>query len=40
MKNNITGNYDPFNFNGVYDYTWWKQAYGERYGLKSRNKRK
>jgi len=32
-ENNITGNYDPFNFNGVYDYTWWKQAYGERYGL-------
>ncbi len=31
--NNITGNYDPFNFNGVYDYTWWKQAYGQRYGL-------
>jgi len=31
--NNITGNYDPFNYNGVYDYTWWKQAYGQRYGL-------
>ena len=32
-ENNITGNYDPFNFDGVYDYAWWKQAYGERYGL-------
>ena len=32
-QNNITGNYDPFNFDGVYDYAWWKQAYGERYGL-------
>ena len=32
-ENNITGNYDAFNFDGVYDYAWWKQAYGERYGL-------
>lgn len=32
-ENNITGEYDPFNYSGVYDYTWWKQAYGQRYGL-------
>ena len=31
--NNITGNYDPFENQGVYDYIWWKQAYGQRYGL-------
>jgi len=30
---NITGNYDPFQNKGVYDYIWWKQAYGQRYGL-------
>lgn len=29
----ITGNYDPYDFGGVYDYVWWKQAYGQRYGL-------
>jgi len=31
--NDITGNYDPFEDQGVYDYVWWKQAYGQRYGL-------
>ena len=30
---NITGDYDPFENQGVYDYIWWKQAYGQRYGL-------
>lgn len=29
----ITGNFDPFENQGVYDYIWWKQAYGQRYGL-------
>jgi len=29
----ITGDYDPFDFQGVYDWIWWKQAYGMRYGL-------
>jgi len=29
----ITGDYDPFENQGVYDYIWWKQAYGQRYGL-------
>ena len=29
----ITGNYDPYDFQGVYDWIWWKQAYGQRYGL-------
>lgn len=29
----LSGNYDPYNNNGVYDYVWWKQAYGQRYGL-------
>ena len=31
--NDITGNYDAYNTSGVYDYTWWKMAYGQRYGL-------
>jgi hypothetical protein len=31
--NYITGNYDAYNTSGVYDYTWWKMAYGQRYGL-------
>jgi len=31
--NDITGNYDPFEDQGVYDYVWWKQVYGQRYGL-------
>ena len=31
--NRITGNYDPYEPTGVYDYTWWKQVYGQRYGL-------
>ena len=30
---NLTGNYDPYNSTGVYDYVWWKQNYGQRYGL-------
>jgi len=30
---NITGNYDPYQTIGVYDYVWWKQNYGQRYGL-------
>ena len=30
---NITGNYDPYNTTGVYDYVWWKQNFGQRYGL-------
>ena len=29
----ITGPYDINNSMGVYDWTWWKQAYGQRYGL-------
>lgn len=30
----ITGDYNPYTTgNGVYDYTWYKQAYGQRYGL-------
>ena len=32
-QNDINGDYDIFAQNGVYDYTWWKQAYGQRYGL-------
>ncbi len=31
--NRITGNYDAYNSTGVYDFTWWKQIYGQRYGL-------
>jgi hypothetical protein len=31
--NEITGNYDAYNATGVYDFTWWKQIYGQRYGL-------
>jgi len=31
---NISGNFNPFSgANGVYDYAWYKQAYGQRYGL-------
>ena len=29
----ITGDYDAYNQSGVFDYVWWKQAYGQRYGL-------
>ncbi len=29
----ITGDYDAYNSSGVFDYVWWKQAYGQRYGL-------
>ena len=29
----ITGNYDAYEPTGVYDFTWWKQIYGQRYGL-------
>lgn len=32
-QNTLSGNYDPYNNNGVYDHVWWKQAYGQRYGL-------
>lgn len=31
--NEITGNYDAYEPTGVYDFTWWKQVYGQRYGL-------
>ena len=31
--NKITGNYDAYEPTGVYDFTWWKQVYGQRYGL-------
>jgi hypothetical protein len=30
--NDLTGKLDVDNTN-VYDYTWWKMAYGQRYGL-------
>ncbi len=29
----VVGDYDPFDDSGVYNYQWWKQAYGGRYGL-------
>lgn len=29
----ITGTYDAYAYTGVYDWVWWKQAYGRRYGL-------
>jgi hypothetical protein len=29
----ITGNYNLNDSMGVYDWVWWKQAYGKRYGL-------
>ena len=29
----IVGDYDPYDDSGVYNYQWWKQAYGGRYGL-------
>lgn len=29
----ITGTYDAYASTGVYDWIWWKQAYGRRYGL-------
>jgi hypothetical protein len=32
-SNNITGDYDAYSTTGVFDYVWWKQAYGQRYGL-------
>ncbi len=32
-SNEITGDYDAYNATGVFDYVWWKQAYGQRYGL-------
>jgi len=32
-QNNISGNYDAFAVEGAFDYTWWKMAYGQRYGL-------
>lgn len=32
-QSNLSGNYDSFNNNGVFDHVWWKQAYGQRYGL-------
>jgi len=32
-SNNITGDYDAYSTTGVFDYAWWKQAYGQRYGL-------
>lgn len=31
--NEITGDYDPYDDSGVYDYRWWKTAFGGRYGL-------
>ena len=30
---NITGNYNPYDSTGVYNYVWWKQNFGQRYGL-------
>ncbi len=32
-KNDITGNYTPFQSDGVFDAAWYKTAYGQRYGL-------
>ena len=32
-SSNITGDYDAYSTTGVFDYAWWKQAYGQRYGL-------
>ena len=32
-QNDINGDYDAFAQSGVYDYSWWKQAYGQRFGL-------
>jgi|14_taG_2_1085336.scaffolds.fasta_scaffold29871_2 hypothetical protein len=29
----VVGDYDPFDDSGVYNYQWYKQAYGGRYGL-------
>ena len=29
----VVGDYDPYDDSGVYNYQWWKQAYGGRYGL-------
>ena len=29
----VVGDYDPYDDTGVYNYQWWKQAYGGRYGL-------
>lgn len=30
---NITGNYNAYESTGVYNYVWWKQNFGQRYGL-------
>ena len=32
-QDDIVGNYDAYSAAGVFDYVWWKQAYGQRYGL-------
>ena len=29
----LTGVYDAYAYTGVYDWVWWKQTYGRRYGL-------
>ena len=32
-QKDLVGNYDAYSSTGVFDYVWWKQAYGQRYGL-------
>ena len=32
-QDDLVGNYDAYSAAGVFDYVWWKQAYGQRYGL-------